>query len=385
MKSNHKITQQLSMFVLMLTIHMVANTSLLFENSVQATEPVVKPAYPLIVDAAFVGKYTTIPQPKDTMIIDSRPAKQYQNGHIVLAINIPDRKFDQMTNLLPKNKLTLLIYYCGGLKCPLSHKSAFKAEKLGYTNVRVYAAGYPDWIKHGNIPGVGIDYVNHLINSYEMAILVDARPVKKFRMGSIPTAISLPDRKFELMKGFLPADKSIQMIFFCGGYKCPLSYKSAMKAVAMGYTNVKLFQAGYPLWKDTFGSSSAVALQAVKDSTDKAKISIEKFSRLMREDPDSVYWIDVRDRPEIDADGTFKGGTAYTITVDQLQAAIPELPTDKPLIFFCSTGGRSIDAYEVLKENGSKLEAYYLDANVEFSGQKLPRITAHDCETGACQ
>ncbi len=68
-----------------------------------------------IVDVAFVQPYATVPQPKGVMIIDSRPYKpKYANGHIPTAINIPGSQFDKMTDKLPKDKNTLLIFYCGG-------------------------------------------------------------------------------------------------------------------------------------------------------------------------------------------------------------------------------------------------------------------------------
>jgi len=49
------------------------------------------------------------------MIIDSRPYKpKYVNGHIPTAVSIPDSQFDKMTDKLPQDKNTLLIFYCGG-------------------------------------------------------------------------------------------------------------------------------------------------------------------------------------------------------------------------------------------------------------------------------
>lgn len=323
-----------------LTVLMAGTANLLASNTAQTSASTIKPAYPYIVDAAFVAKYASIPPRKDVAIIDARPPKKYDRGHIVPAINIPDRKFDKFINLLPQDKSALLIYYCGGLKCPLSHKSAFKAEKVGYTNVKVYAAGYPDWLKHGNTPGVGPQYMRTVINSDTVAMVVDARPPKMFRKGSIPTAINIPYRNFDQMKGILPADKSVELVFFCGGYKCPLSPKSATKAKGLGYTNVKLYQPGYPQWKKMFGASGGVSVQEIAVKTDnKGSMSIEKFTRLMQEDPDSVYWIDVRDRPAVDVDGTFKTKTAMVIPMDELVAAIPTLPSDKPLVFFCDRGG----------------------------------------------
>ena len=68
-----------------------------------------------IVDGAFVQPYATMPQPKGVMIIDSRPyMPKYANGHIPTAISIPDSQFDKMTNKLPEDKNTLLIFYCEG-------------------------------------------------------------------------------------------------------------------------------------------------------------------------------------------------------------------------------------------------------------------------------
>ena len=68
-----------------------------------------------IVDVGFVQPYATVPQPEGVMIIDSRPYKpKYANGHIPAAISIPDSQFDKMTDQLPKDKNTLLIFYCEG-------------------------------------------------------------------------------------------------------------------------------------------------------------------------------------------------------------------------------------------------------------------------------
>ena len=89
-----------------------------------------------IVNMAFVAKHVSIPMAENVMLIDARPYKpKYIKGHIPGAISIPDSQFDKMTDKLPADKDSLLIFYCGGLKCKLSHKSAMKAEKLGYTNV----------------------------------------------------------------------------------------------------------------------------------------------------------------------------------------------------------------------------------------------------------
>jgi hypothetical protein len=68
-----------------------------------------------IVDVAFVQPYATVPQPEGVMIIDSRPYKaKYAEGHIPMAVSIPDSQFEKMTDQLPKDKNALLIFYCEG-------------------------------------------------------------------------------------------------------------------------------------------------------------------------------------------------------------------------------------------------------------------------------
>ncbi len=68
-----------------------------------------------IVDVKFVQQYVQMPKPKDVMIIDSRPKKaKFDKGYIPTAVNIPDSQFEKMADLLPKDKNSLLIFYCQG-------------------------------------------------------------------------------------------------------------------------------------------------------------------------------------------------------------------------------------------------------------------------------
>ena len=84
-------------------------------------------------------------------------------------------------------------------------------------------------------------------------LIVDARPDRKYKKDHVPTAVHIPFSKFDQMVDQLPADKGKAIIYYCGGYMCPLSIKSAAKAVGLGYTNVKLFRAGWPAWKAAYG------------------------------------------------------------------------------------------------------------------------------------
>jgi rhodanese-related sulfurtransferase len=192
------------------------------------------------VDVNFVKPYAVLPKLDGVTIIDARPAaRKYDVGHIPTAVNIPDSQFDKLAPaLLPKDKSQLVIFYCDGPECMLSHNSAFKAEKLGYTNIRVYSDGFPDWIKNGNLAAVSVAPVKQAdaapaivagkeagtieVSSFERIFkeapgtvyFVDVREPQEFASGTFKGAINMPINTLEKNIARLPADKPI--VFFCG-------------------------------------------------------------------------------------------------------------------------------------------------------------------------
>ena len=179
-----------------------------------------------LVDYDFVKQNVGIPLKKGVMIIDSRPAaRQYDPGHIPGAVNIPDSQFDKLVDKLPADKSTLLLFYCGGLECMLSHNSAFKAEKLGYTNIKVYPAGSPDWKAKGGPVSVSAAYLKKLAEDKTPHVLIDARPKRVADKGMIPGAINISDTEFDKNVDKLPAHKATPLIYYCGGLECVARFR----------------------------------------------------------------------------------------------------------------------------------------------------------------
>jgi rhodanese-related sulfurtransferase len=317
-----------------------------------------------IVDYKFVAKYAKMPKPKGVMIVDSRPYKpKYVDGYIPTAVSIPASQFDKMTDKLPEDKSTLLIYYCGGLACPLSHKSAFAAEALGYTNVKVYAAGFPDWKKHAPYYSIGLENLNARINEGGNYLLVDARPYKKFLAGAIPSAIGIPERDFAAKRGLLPVDKvNTTLIYYCGGYACALSHKSAVMARSLGYKHVLVAEAGYPGWKEMYGGADT----AVQAGEAEGAVDTAWFLKTIKDNPGAILLIDVRD-PEEYAAGHFP--SAINMPVDMVEQKAKEIPTDKPIVFSCASGARAGEAYYLFKDIRPDVDkVFYLEATNQFGG-----------------
>ena len=195
--------------------------------------------YPTIVDADVVkgivdGKTVGL-------VIDARPkATKYDKGHIPGSLSMPTSQFDKMKGLLPADKQALVVFYCGGLKCALSHKNAFKAEALGYTNVKVYAKGYPDWKKvYGAGPATAkkaapkkaavqkkykaakeegsiafAEFKKLVVETPDSVLLVDVRDPKEFKSGSFKNAVNIPTEELEKQLPSMKTDKPI--IYVCG-------------------------------------------------------------------------------------------------------------------------------------------------------------------------
>ncbi len=99
----------------------------------------------------------------------------------------------------------------------MSHKSARKAEKLGYQKVMVFSAGYPAWkkiaghtkasveIKAGGEEG-SIDlktFTGILKENSDSILLIDVRDPDEFAAGHFKTALNIPsDNLDKAMKTF---------------------------------------------------------------------------------------------------------------------------------------------------------------------------------------
>lgn len=85
---------------------------------------------------------------KKVVIIDVNGTESWQKGHIPGAIDFTTHK-DKLAEVLPKEKDTLVVAYCGGPKCKAYKKAAAAAKELGFTNVKHLSQGISGWTKAG--------------------------------------------------------------------------------------------------------------------------------------------------------------------------------------------------------------------------------------------
>jgi len=312
------------------------------------------------------------PEAGKYMLVDARPEIKYAAGHIPWAVSIPKQELKERLSELPKEKNMKLVFYCGGVKCKLSAQSAEMAEKAGYTNVYTFSGGQPEWNKTGKSPWVSAQYIKMVLNDPKrVALIVDARPALKYNAGTVPGALSIPFSQFESLKGLLPADKSAEVIFFCGGFKCNLSHKSAKAAQALGYTKVKTFAAGWPVWKKASKRAFAMvdpnnkgaAPAAAEKIVIEGEIDAEDFVKLVKAPSDKVLIVDVRPAEEY-KQGHLPG--AINILDETIEQNTDRFKDYEKVVFYCNTGSRAAIAYYGAEAAGLKEKCFFLNKNVSI-------------------
>lgn len=79
------------------------------------------------------------------LFIDARPYKLYSKGTIAGSLMVPAKKYGKKKHMLPGDRSALIVTYCNGFKCEKSDIVAEKLLKDGYSNVKIYKGGYPEW------------------------------------------------------------------------------------------------------------------------------------------------------------------------------------------------------------------------------------------------
>jgi len=80
------------------------------------------------------------------VLIDARDEESFKNGHISNAMNIPAKHFDNyIEKIVELPQDTLIIIYCEGIHCNLSHQLAEKMSLFGFKNIWIMFEGIEGW------------------------------------------------------------------------------------------------------------------------------------------------------------------------------------------------------------------------------------------------
>ena len=219
-------------------------------------------------------------------------------------------------------------------------------------------------------------------------VFIDARPPKLYKKGTIMGAMNLPFKQFDSRANLLPADKQTKIVSFCNGPKCKLSHKLAAKLNKMGYSDVVVYQGGYPEWKEKKAplmgllkeckaQNGTYKLSEAKQTTingttlykgaEEGMVDQRWFAELMNQGnvPENVVLVDVR-RTEDFEKGHFKNALGLPFDMEKSSMDFDKIPTDKIVVFYCYTGILSLSAWQESQAKGLDVsKMFYVDANVK--------------------
>lgn len=277
-------------------------------------------------------------------LVDSRPPARYDQAHLPGAHSIPLPMLEKkQAEVLPKDKNLMLIFYCGGITCPLSPSSADIAKKLGYTNVHVYNEGEPAWSK-ANLP----TYSTAEFIKNGNVVLIDIRPSEKAVAGRIKGAYSVP---YETLADKLDdVPRNAPLVLY--GDKEVLDAVVAVRNEEFNF--VSLVEGGYDGWVKAGGAieKGPIFNTEIKwvRKLGKGEVSVADFRKAASGEDKTAVIVDARTKEEVAELGIFKN--TINIPLDEISARMNELPKNKKIYVHCSTGARADMAYNELVKHG---------------------------------
>ncbi|MBF0230992.1 MAG: rhodanese-like domain-containing protein [Desulfamplus sp.] len=92
------------------------------------------------------------------LFLDARPKDEYDEGHIAGALSLPQQEAESYfmevaieleASQVDINGSKVIITYCDGDTCELSHELALFLKEMGFNNVKVLVNGWSVWLEAG--------------------------------------------------------------------------------------------------------------------------------------------------------------------------------------------------------------------------------------------
>jgi rhodanese-related sulfurtransferase len=105
------------------------------------------------------------------------------------------------------------------------------------------------------------------------AVVFDSRPVREFAVGHIPGALNVSAKPGVLISVYVSdakeierivhGDKSTPIVLYCNGPFCQKSKRLSAELLEAGFTNVRRYQLGMPVWR-ALGGVQQIELEGLR-------------------------------------------------------------------------------------------------------------------------
>jgi rhodanese-related sulfurtransferase len=235
----------------------------------------------------------------------------------------------------------------------LVHLTAIAAMAVGLTASHAIAQGvgiYEATLAEANqaTPEVSTDELRRILAA-DSALVLDTRSRDEFDAGHIPGArrIDAPAAdRVKAIEALVKGNKAAALVLYCNGPFCQASRQLAAQLVAAGFTNVRRYQLGIPIWR-ALGGPTAIELGGVV--------------RVHGADQTAVFF-DGRSAQEF-AKGSLRG--AHNVPVDELvegrlkKIPLPEDDFNRRIVLFGRDAAQARTLADVLSKRPWHNVAYY--------------------------
>jgi rhodanese-related sulfurtransferase len=245
----------------------------------------------------------------------------------------------------------------------MSPSSAGRAEKLGYTNVRVYHDGLPEWTKKNFTVITAQSLKEAFLDKDIPVVLVDVRTAEAAQKGFIRGAVTIPSAEMAAnISKFPPREIKAPIIIVddTGGKD---AQAAAKQLIGAGYTTT-LLSGGMDAWlaaKYPVQTGNLATAITYVPKPRPGETAIEEFKKIVAVIPQDTVILDVRNRDEAST-GMIKG--AVLMPDEEILDKLAAIPKNKQIITYCSTGVRAEMAYYKLKDKGYNVK--FLNAKVDI-------------------
>lgn len=188
------------------------------------------------------------------LLINALSPIEFNAEAISGSVNIPSSHMRPDHPILSQiDKSTLLIFYCKGIRCTKSRRSARQAMEFGYSQVKIYNEGLPVWrqrnlpmIHFTSYPDITLTGLAPLTIYKEMdtAVLLDIRGEEVSQVGEITKSLKIPLDDLDQHYKQLPHDKKI-IIIDHAEKQSPICARFLYK---MGYRDLSILKGGMINW-----------------------------------------------------------------------------------------------------------------------------------------
>jgi rhodanese-related sulfurtransferase len=186
--------------------------------------------------------------------------------------------------------------------------------------------------------------------------LLDVRSAQEYAIAHIPGSINLYEKEVERITQAYP-DKATRLVLYCNGPFCGKSKRLSEQLVKLGYTNVRRYQLGLPVWR-ALGNS--------------VQTDLEGFKYVFKGDKTAVY-VDARSSSEF-AKSSVPG--AVSIQAGEAEKAnedgrLPYKDKGTRVIVFADTAEESRRVAEEIARKAYWNSSYFGGAFAELKSAKL--------------